>query len=139
MKKFFLYLALSFMLFAQTITIYESPTCECCTKWSSYLKKNGFKTKDVKVANFYDYKNKYNIPENMRSCHTGYVEGYFLEGHIPAEDIQKLLQQKPNDIIGLSVPNMPIGSPGMEQGDYKENYNTYAIKKDGSIIIWSRH
>lgn len=139
MKKILSILMLNTSLFAQTITIYESPTCGCCEQWSKHLKSNGFKTIDIKTQDFYTYKTKYKVPKNMESCHTGYVDGYFLEGHIPAEDIQKLLQEKPKDIIGLSVPNMPIGSPGMEQGHYKESFNTYAIKKDGSIILWSKH
>lgn len=79
------------------------------------------------------------VPQELRSCHTGVYEGYFFEGHIPAEDIARFLKEKPKDVIGLAVPDMPQGSPGMEQGMGKEPYNVYYVKKDGSYGIWARH
>ncbi|SQH72157.1 DUF411 domain-containing protein [Helicobacter mustelae] len=127
-------------LFAQShVTVYEDSNCGCCGKWSAYLGQNGFDVEESKTPRVQEYKDKYKIPREMRSCHTGMVEGYFLEGHIPAQDIKRLLQERPKDIAGLSVPNMPIGSPGMEQGDLHQHFVTYAIKKDGSIILWSKH
>lgn len=67
------------------------------------------------------------------------MDGYFLEGHIPAQDIQRLLQEKPDGVIGLSVPGMPIGSPGMEQGSYRESYRVFYFTKDGDVGIWARY
>lgn len=84
-------------------------------------------------------KQEYGLSEEFQSCHTGVVDGYFLEGHIPAEDIKRLLKEKPKHIIGLSVPGMPLGSPGMEQGDHKESYSVYYFTKDGEIGVWARH
>ncbi|WP_233709544.1 DUF411 domain-containing protein [Helicobacter pametensis] len=84
-------------------------------------------------------KAKYNLPRDFQSCHTGVVEGYFLEGHIPAEDIKRLLQEKPKNVIGLSVPGMPLGSPGMEQGNRKDSYRVYYFTRDGEVGVWARH
>lgn len=94
---------------------------------------------EVKTKEWFEMKEKYKIPRDFQSCHTAVIEGYFLEGHIPAEDIERLLKEKPKGVVGLSVPGMPIGSPGMEQGDYKESYSVYYFKDDGSIGIWARH
>lgn len=107
---------------AKEITVYHSPTCGCCKKWMSHLKNNGFITKAVVVDDVSPFKDKFNVPHNMSSCHTAVVDGYVIEGHVPASAIKKLLSEKPSDFKGLAVPGMPMGSPGME-GPYQEKYN----------------
>lgn len=82
---------------------------------------------------------EYKIPQDFQSCHTGIVDGYFLEGHIPVEDVKRLLSEKPSDVVGLSVQGMPMGSPGMDQSGRRESYTVYVIKKDGSFRVWARH
>lgn len=141
MKKIFLVLHfLSFLVFANSqVIVYESPSCGCCAIWSHHLRKNGFETKEIKTPDFYKLKAHFNIPENLQSCHTAIVDRYFIEGHVPAQDIKKLLSKKPKDILGLIVAGMPIGSPGMEQGSSKESFNVLALKENGETIIWNQY
>lgn len=119
------------------VIIYFSASWGCCDGWGSHLEENGFKVKRVTSANQYAVKRQYRIPRNLYSCHTGIVEGYVIEGHIPASDIKRLLEEKP-DIRGLVVPGMPGGSPGMESSPY-EPYTVFALQHDGSIKEFSRH
>lgn len=86
-----------------------------------------------------DKKLEYKIREDMWSCHTALIDGYVIEGHVPASDIKKLLALGDKNVLGLAVPNMPIGSPGMEQGDLKEPYNTYILFHDGNAKIFAKH
>lgn len=128
------------LIFADSqIIVYESPSCGCCTIWSHYLRKNRFETKEIKTLDLYKLKAHLSIPENLQSCHTAIIDGYFIEGHVPAEDIQKLLSEKPKDILGLIVTGMPIGSPGMEQGNFKESFKVLALKENGETIIWNQY
>ncbi len=120
------------------ITIYKSPYCACCTKWATHLTENGLSANEIKVDNVAQYKKQFGIPEELYSCHTGMVGGYVIEGHVPAEDVNRLLKEKP-DIKGLALGGMPIGSPGMEMGDRKDRYDVIAIKKDGSTYVFSTH
>lgn len=141
MKKilFILYSLLSFVFANPQVIVYESPSCGCCAIWSHHLRENGFETKEIKTPDFYKLKTHFHIPENLQSCHTAIVDGYFIEGHVPAEDIQKLLSEKPKDILGLIVAGMPIGSPGMEQGNFKESFKVLALKENGETIIWNQY
>lgn len=84
-------------------------------------------------------RSQYQLPKDFQGCHTAVIDGYFFEGHIPAEDIKRFLQEKPKGMIGLSVPGMPMGSPGMEQGKAHEAYRVYYFKDDGNIGIWANH
>lgn len=122
---------------AAQITVYKSPSCGCCGKWVDHLKDNGF---DVTVNNRNDMssvKREFGVQPRQQSCHTAKVDGYFIEGHVPAEDIQRLLQDKPA-IRGLAVPGMPMGSPGME-GPRKDRYSVFAIDNQGQAAVFSRH
>ena len=123
---------------AADITVYKSASCDCCKKWIRHLEQNGFKVVAKDVSNVIPYKIKYGIKPKLASCHTAVVSGYVVEGHVPAADIKRMLKQRPK-IKGLSVPGMPIGSPGMEMGQHKEKYNVLQIKHDGSTSIFSRH
>ncbi len=96
------------------VTLYKSPTCDCCAQYANYLKANGFKIEVRKVSDqeLENIKRQNNIPYNLWSCHTVFLNNYFVEGHVPVEAIEKLLTEKP-EINGIALPGMPSGSPGM--------------------------
>jgi len=119
------------------VTVYKSPTCGCCTKWISHLEENGFKVKAINSNNMSKIKDKNGVPVSARSCHTAIIGGYFIEGHVPANDIKKLLAEK-RDVKGLAVPGMPMGSPGME-GPRKDKYNVYELSKNGKAKIVNQY
>lgn len=123
------------------IFVYKSPTCGCCKTWITHLKEEGFNVTSQDVEDVTPYKDKYGVPRNMSSCHTALREGYVIEGHVPAWDIERMLKEKP-DIIGLTVPRMPRGTPGMEmneQNDKKDPYEVLAIKKDGTSYVFTSY
>ena len=121
------------------VTVYKSPNCGCCKKWISHLENNGFTVKSHDVRSVTPKKLEFGITPQLASCHTAVVNGYVIEGHVPANDIKRLLRNRPANIKGLSVPGMPIGSPGMEQGNRKEPYNVIAIHKDGKNSVYASH
>ncbi len=123
---------------ASEVKVYKNPHCGCCNNWISYLKEQGFTVKTEDISKFPSMKESMGITTELESCHTAVVDGYVVEGHVPAEDVKRLVEERP-DIKGLTVPGMPIGSPGMEQGDTKERYEVIAIKKDGSTYVYSTH
>jgi hypothetical protein len=123
---------------ASEVKVYKSPYCGCCTNWSELMEKNGFTINTEKRSDIKAFKDKLEIPVDLRSCHTGIVEGYVIEGHVPASDIKRLLAERP-DIKGLAVPGMPTGSPGMEQGGKRDSFNVLGIQKDGSIFIYNSY
>ena len=98
------------------ITVYKTPSCGCCVKWVEYLRKEGFEVKVVNRDDLAPIKQRSGVPPAMSSCHTALVDGYVVEGHVPAQAIRKLLQERP-DTRGLSVPGMPANSPGMGEMD----------------------
>jgi hypothetical protein len=120
------------------MTVYKSPTCGCCTKWIKHMEENGFQIKAVDVLEMNIVKEKYGINRNLASCHTAVVDGYVIEGHVPAVDVKRLLSEKP-DVLGLSVPGMPAGSPGMEMGDRVDSYSVIAIGKDGDAKVFKQY
>ena len=117
--------------------VYKSPTCGCCSKWIDHLEANGFEVESKDVVDVAPVKRMNGVPMNLASCHTAIIGGYFIEGHVPAEDVKRLLAERP-DVVGLAVPNMPMGSPGME-GPRSERYSVLAVKKDGSVEVFSQH
>ncbi len=125
---------------ASSIEVFKSATCECCNDWVEHLQGNGFAVKAQNTANAMldKLRQQAGIPEKLAGCHSAKADGYVIEGHVPAADIKRLLNEKP-EAIGLSVPGMPIGSPGMEQGDTREPYDVLLIKKDGSTEIFAKH
>ncbi|MCP3985784.1 MAG: DUF411 domain-containing protein [bacterium] len=122
---------------APTLKVYKSPTCGCCNAWIDHLESHGFQVQAENRSDMQTVKSTNGIRAEFSSCHTGFVGGYFIEGHVPATEIQRLLREKP-PIAGLSVPAMPIGSPGME-GPNPEPYDVLAIGRDGKSRIWSSH
>lgn len=121
------------------LEIWKSPSCGCCGKWAEHMKQNGFqvKTNDVAFGILAKIKRQAGIASKHASCHTAKIGGYVIEGHVPAEDVARLLKTRP-DAVGLAVPGMPIGSPGMEVGEEKEPYEVLLVKKDGSTEVFSR-
>ncbi|MBC8445162.1 MAG: DUF411 domain-containing protein [Rhodospirillaceae bacterium] len=122
---------------AADITVYKSPTCGCCAGWVDHMKENGFSVAVKEREDLSPIKSHYGVPENLESCHTAEVEGYTIEGHVPASDVLRLLAERPK-ARGLAVPGMPIGSPGMEMGNEKEPYPVVIFGEDGQFI-YARH
>jgi len=120
------------------ITVYKSPTCGCCSKWVDHLKANGFEVKAVETSDLSRVKAFYGIDPKMQSCHTADVGRFVIEGHVPADDIKRLLREDPADVNALAVPGMPMGSPGME-GPRKDDYTVFAIDKQGQPRAWAQH
>lgn len=120
------------------ITVYKTPTCGCCAEWVDHMRANGFRVAVTDVAQLGPVKQTHGVPGDVATCHTGKIGGYFVEGHVPAEDVRRMLRERP-DIIGIAVPGMPQGSPGMEQGGTPESYDVIAIGKDGSRKVWASH
>lgn len=119
------------------VTVYKSPTCGCCSKWVDHMRSNGFEVETKDMSNMEQVKNHYGIPASFQSCHTALVDGYLIEGHVPASDIKRLLKEKP-DSIGLFVPGMPMGSPGME-GPRKDDYSVLSVDREGKTSVFARH
>lgn len=119
------------------VTVYRSPDCSCCGGWINHLKAQGFKIKDFPTPDIEVVKQKYNVPDNLASCHTAIVNGYVIEGHVPGPDLKRLLQQKPN-VTGLTVPQMPVGTPGMEMGNRKDPFNVFSFDRN-SIGIFNKY
>ncbi|WP_346293693.1 DUF411 domain-containing protein [Sphaerothrix gracilis] len=120
------------------IAVFRSPACGCCGQWIEYMEATGFTVKDNLTEDMTAIKAQYGVPANLVSCHTTIVDGYVIEGHVPAEDVQRLLTEKP-DIAGIAVPGMPIGSPGMESGDYVEPYTVFSFTESGETAAFAEH
>lgn len=138
MKKYFLALFLTLSLFAgeKVIDLYSSPTCGCCESWVDYMQKKGYEVRVTKSRDFYKVKETYNIKPQYQSCHTGIAGGYVIEGHLPESAVKWLLENKPENVVGISAPGMPLGSPGMKQGDVEEEYPVLLLYKDGSHRLY---
>lgn len=121
------------------VQVYKSPTCGCCANWVKHLQQHGFTTQVTETEDVAAIKAKHNIPAKAQSCHTAIVGGYVLEGHVPAADVQRLLKEKPA-VVGLAVPGMPIGSPGMEVPNMKpQKYDVIAFDKQGQLKVFASH
>ncbi len=122
-----------------TVDVYKSPTCGCCSKWVEHLQAHGFTVKTTNVEDIYDIKTKHRVPSAVESCHTALVGGYVVEGHVPAADVQRMLDERPA-IAGIGVRGMPIGSPGMEvEGVKQQPYNVLAFDKGGQTRVFAKH
>ncbi|CCE22210.1 DUF411 domain-containing protein [Methylotuvimicrobium alcaliphilum] len=120
------------------VVVYRSPSCGCCGKWVKHLKDNNFNVVDNVVHDVDSVKRKYGVPSELASCHTAIVGDYVIEGHVPVEDIEKLLSLKA-DVLGVAVPGMPVGTPGMEMGDRKDAYKVIAFDKEGRKQVFGVH
>ncbi|HXE57552.1 MAG TPA: DUF411 domain-containing protein [Gemmatimonadales bacterium] len=119
------------------VTVYKTPTCGCCQKWVSHLEANGFKVKTVDLEDLAEVKGLQGVPDDLQSCHTAVVGKYVVEGHVPAADIHRLLKQQPK-VLGLAVPGMPMGSPGME-GPRKDKYDVLTFDRGGRTAVFASH
>ncbi|MCP5249991.1 MAG: DUF411 domain-containing protein [Candidatus Accumulibacter sp.] len=122
---------------APRIEVYKNASCSCCGGWVDHLRQNGFEVSSHDVDDVSANRKKLGMPERLGSCHTARVDGYVIEGHVPAGDIQRLLREKP-PALGLAVPAMPPGSPGME-GASAVPYDTLLVNRNGSTRVFASH
>ena len=120
------------------IEVWRSPTCGCCGEWVKHLQRSGFATRVHMVEDTSAVRRAAGIPERLGACHTAKVAGYAIEGHVPAPEIRRLLAEKPK-AVGLAVPGMPLGSPGMEQGGMKQPYEVLLVAKDGGTSVYRKY
>ena len=123
---------------ATVIEVTKTPWCGCCTAWIEHLREAGFTVQTVDVEDVTPVADELGVPAQLRSCHTATVEGYAIEGHVPAQDVQRLIEQKP-DAVGLAVAGMPIGSPGMDHPTRSDEYQVVLIAKDGKHTVFATH
>ena len=120
-----------------TIDVHRDASCGCCTAWISHLQDNGFTVNDHVEQDMSAVKRRLGVPARLASCHTGVIDGKFVEGHVPAADILKLRAQP--DLIGAAVPGMPIGSPGMEMGERKDAFKVIGVSNAGEERVLSEY
>lgn len=121
------------------LTVFKTPTCPCCNGWIDHMRQAGFTTVVTVVDDLQPIRSSRGLPEALASCHTGVVGGYLVEGHVPAQDVIRLLTERPA-AVGLAVPGMPLGSPGMETPrGYNEAFNTLLVLRSGATRLFARH
>ncbi|MBD1873001.1 DUF411 domain-containing protein [Nodosilinea sp. FACHB-131] len=123
---------------ATELTVYRSPTCNCCGHWVDHMQAAGFTVENVVTDDMDAIKDQYGVPEALASCHTALVEGYVIEGHVPASDVQRLLSERPA-VLGIAAPGMPMGSPGMETGDRVDPYTVVSFSANGDTATFAEH
>jgi hypothetical protein len=130
---------LSLALYAAdpAITVFKTATCGCCGKWVEHLKANGFQVTVNEVPDTGEYRRKYGVPDSLASCHTAVVEGYAIEGHVPAAEIHRLLKERPT-AKGLAVPGMPMGAPGME-GSRSDKFEVLLFDATGRTTVYKEY
>ncbi|MGB3766299.1 MAG: DUF411 domain-containing protein [Phormidesmis sp.] len=116
------------------LTVYRSPTCGCCEEWVAHMKSAGFQIDDNVTSQMETIRQTYGVPEKLSSCHTAIIDGYVVEGHVPAADVQRLLSEKP-DVVGLTAPGMPVGAPGMEMKNRSDPYTVFAFTPDATLFF----
>ncbi len=119
------------------ITVYKDPGCRCCKNWIEHLIKHGYRVDAKDTPAMAQVKRTLGVPEALTACHTAVVNGYLIEGHVPAADIAKLLKEKPK-VAGLAVPGMPMGSPGME-GPSQQHYQVLSFDKNGKTKVFASY
>jgi hypothetical protein len=124
---------------APLVEVFKSPTCGCCSQWVEHMRKNGFNVRATDVNDLTEIKKSRGVPDQAQSCHTAVVNGYVVEGHVPAADVQRMLKEKPA-IAGIAVGGMPIGSPGMDfPGTTAQPYNVVSFTKSGAVSVYAKH
>jgi hypothetical protein len=121
------------------ITVYKDPSCGCCTKWVEHLRTAGFQPVVHDRSDMDALKDSLGVPASLRSCHTAVAGRYVIEGHVPAADVTRLLSAKPKGVVGLAVPDMPAGSPGMEMPGRRDRYDVVAFSANGKTSVFARH
>jgi hypothetical protein len=123
----------------QEMVVYSSPTCGCCSDWVGYVEEHGYTATVEEVQDLAAVKVEHNVPPMMQSCHTAVIDGYVIEGHVPVEDIERLLTERP-DVVGIAVPGMPVGSPGMEiAGAEPQPFSVVTFDAAGNTEVYSTH
>ena len=122
---------------AAEVVVYKSPTCGCCNGWVDHLRANGFEVQTHDVSDVVTYKERHGVPARLGSCHTALVDGYVIEGHVPAADIMRLLSEQRPDVVGLAVPGMPSGSPGMSGPP--QPYQVISFDRAGKEEVFASH
>ena len=120
------------------ITVWKNPDCGCCKEWVTHLKKSGFEVVTNDIKDTAPIRQKLGLPAKFGSCHTAQLGAYVLEGHVPAQEIRRLMREKPQ-AVGLAVPGMPVGSPGMEVGNRQDAYNVLLVLADGSSRVYQSY
>ena len=120
------------------ISVYKTPTCGCCKKWVNHLREKGFTVETHDQPSLTALKQEQGVPKGAEACHTALVDGYVIEGHVPAQDVARLLEERPAAVRGLVVPGMPLGSPGME-ADRTEPYSVLAFDDTGRVSTFARY
>jgi hypothetical protein len=122
------------------IVMHRAGGCGCCRAWAEHLQRTSrFRATTIDETDMQAVKRRLGVPADLTSCHTGEVEGFVIEGHVPADNILRLLSERPSGVRGLAVPGMPIGSPGMESGERRDPYQVFAFRADGTRYEFSRH
>lgn len=121
-----------------SMTVYHDPNCGCCGKWAEHMQAHGFDVETVPTTDMNRVKRELGVPRELPSCHTAVVGDYVIEGHVPAEDVLRLLAEQP-EAHGLSVPGMPLGSPGMEMGDRRMPYDVILFEEDGDTRVFNHY
>lgn len=122
---------------AAEVVVYKSPTCGCCGAWVEHMRAAGFTVATHDVADVAPIKQRHGVPLGLGSCHTALVDGYVVEGHVPAENVRRLLAERPK-AVGLAVPGMPSGSPGMENG-MRDPYDVLLFDDRGRVRVWNSY
>ena len=119
------------------IVMYKNAGCQCCDMWAEYMENNGYKVSVKEVNNMAEIKKEKGVPDNMASCHTTTIDGYTIEGHIPIEDINRLLTEKP-DVVGITAPGMPSSAPGMNT-KLNDPYSVFVFDSAGNSTLFASH
>ena len=122
---------------APTVEVYKSATCGCCARWVEHMRLHGFEVRAYDVADVAAERRRLGMPDGLAGCHTAVVNGYVIEGHVPAADVRRLLSEQPK-ALGLAVPNMPGGSPGMENAR-AEPYEVLLVHRNRSVSTFAQH
>ncbi len=120
------------------ITVWKTPDCGCCRDWVAHLRTSGFEVMTHDVKDTAPVRQKLGLPVKFSSCHTAQAGAYVLEGHVPAREVRRILKEKPK-AVGLAVPGMPVGSPGMEMGETRDAYNVLLVLADGSSRVYQSY
>ncbi len=124
---------------SRNLTVFKTPTCACCDGWIAHMREAGFITTITVLSSLQSVRSSRGMSDALASCHTGLIDGYLVEGHVPAQDVIRLLAERPA-AVGLAVPAMPLGSPGMEtpQG-HRDPYDTLLVLRSGATRVFARH
>jgi|AntRauTorcE11897_2_1112592.scaffolds.fasta_scaffold53661_2 hypothetical protein len=123
---------------SHAMTVYHDPNCGCCGKWVEHMQANGFSVEKIPTRDMNAVKLELGVPRNLPSCHTAVVGDSVIEGHVPAQDVRRLLAEQP-EASGLSVPGMPMGSPGMEVGGRRMAYDVIRFGDDGNTSVFNHY